>query len=198
MTTVYLVRHGAVDNPQGIEYGRLPGFPLSDRGRRQMTALGNDMKDAGIVPSTIISSPLLRAQESAKIISDVLGIRSNIRTDDQLMEWDQGQWTGHPTDEFAAVSGYYATPMRVVGMESLETMSERVRTAIAEAVASDPTGPIVIVSHREPIASALLSYLGKGFSAIHDIDLLVGSAWEVIFDDADPRCRKAFDRNAER
>lgn len=196
MTTVYLVRHGAVDNPQGIEYGRLPGFPLSDRGRRQITALAGDMERAGIHPSVIVSSPLLRAQESAKIFSDVL--KADVQTDDRVMEWDQGKWTGHQTKEFVAESGYYDTPLQTGGMESLEAMSERMRQAISEWTASRENGIVIIVSHREPIASALLSYLGKDISAIHDVDLLQASAWEVIFDGADPRCRKAFDRNAER
>ena len=35
-TTLYLVRHGEVHNPAGIIYGRLPGFGLSERGRRQI------------------------------------------------------------------------------------------------------------------------------------------------------------------
>ena len=36
-TTLYLIRHGEVHNPEGIIYGRLPGFGLSVRGRQQLT-----------------------------------------------------------------------------------------------------------------------------------------------------------------
>ena len=31
-TVVHLVRHGEVDNPAGVLYGRLPGFHLSEDG----------------------------------------------------------------------------------------------------------------------------------------------------------------------
>ena len=34
-TRVHVVRHGEVHNPDGILYGRLPGFRLSDTGRAQ-------------------------------------------------------------------------------------------------------------------------------------------------------------------
>jgi broad specificity phosphatase PhoE len=34
-TVVHLVRHGEVRNPDGMLYGRLPGYRLSDRGERQ-------------------------------------------------------------------------------------------------------------------------------------------------------------------
>ena len=33
-TTVHLLRHGEVDNPAGILYGRLPGYHLSELGRQ--------------------------------------------------------------------------------------------------------------------------------------------------------------------
>ncbi|HEV3068841.1 MAG TPA: histidine phosphatase family protein, partial [Streptosporangiaceae bacterium] len=32
-TVVHLLRHGEVDNPRGIIYGRLPGYHLSANGR---------------------------------------------------------------------------------------------------------------------------------------------------------------------
>ena len=35
---IHLVRHGEVENPKGIIYGRLPGFHLSERGQRQAAA----------------------------------------------------------------------------------------------------------------------------------------------------------------
>ena len=33
LTVVHLVRHGEVHNPDGVLYGRLPGFHLSELGR---------------------------------------------------------------------------------------------------------------------------------------------------------------------
>jgi broad specificity phosphatase PhoE len=38
VVTVHLLRHGEVHNPDGVLYGRLPGFRLSDLGERQAQA----------------------------------------------------------------------------------------------------------------------------------------------------------------
>ena len=62
-TVVHLLRHGEVFNPEGVLYGRLPGYVLSDLGHemagRAATALaGNDI-------TAVISSPMERAQQTA-------------------------------------------------------------------------------------------------------------------------------------
>ncbi|MFQ9337269.1 MAG: histidine phosphatase family protein, partial [Varibaculum sp.] len=40
LTTIHLMRHGEVDNPDGVLYGRLPGYHLTDLGKQmaQMSA----------------------------------------------------------------------------------------------------------------------------------------------------------------
>ena len=40
---IHLVRHGEVFNPQGVLYGRLPGYGLSDLGRRMAQAAADDL-----------------------------------------------------------------------------------------------------------------------------------------------------------
>ena len=83
MTTLYLVRHGEVDNPQGIIYGRLPGFGLSDRGREQIARAAEILRANG-PPTVLYASPLQRAQESAAILSEQLGIA--METDERIIE----------------------------------------------------------------------------------------------------------------
>ena len=65
-TTIYLVRHGHVHNPEAIHYGRLPRFGLSDEGRRQVDGAAKYLCDKPL--AAIFSSPLLRARQTAKII----------------------------------------------------------------------------------------------------------------------------------
>ena len=55
-TTIYLMRHGHVHNPQNILYGRLPGFSLSEMGIGQAQAAGEWLADKPI--SAIYSSPM--------------------------------------------------------------------------------------------------------------------------------------------
>ena len=80
--TIHLVRHGEVENPKGIIYGRLPGFRLSERGRQQAAAAGRRLADADV--GAIWASPLERAQETAQAIAEVHGLP--ITTDDRLLE----------------------------------------------------------------------------------------------------------------
>ena len=81
-TTVHLLRHGEVHNPEGVLYGRLPGFRLSDDGLQ----MAHDAADAlrGRDVTAVVASPLQRAQETAGPIAEVFGLP--IRTDERLIE----------------------------------------------------------------------------------------------------------------
>ncbi|WP_245562751.1 histidine phosphatase family protein [Nocardia araoensis] len=81
-TIVHVLRHGEVHNPNGILYGRLPGFSLSVAGRAQAAAVARTLADHDI--ALVIASPLQRAQETAEPIAaqhDVI-----VRTDENLIE----------------------------------------------------------------------------------------------------------------
>ena len=59
-TVVHLLRHGEVQNPDGVLYGRLPGFHLSPAGVVMAEHAAKAVADRDIV--TIVSSPLVRAR----------------------------------------------------------------------------------------------------------------------------------------
>ena len=61
-SVVHVVRHGQVHNPDGVLYGRQPGYGLSDLGRQMAERLGEYFADAPLVH--LVSSPLQRAQET--------------------------------------------------------------------------------------------------------------------------------------
>ncbi len=65
-TKISLVRHGLVNNPQGILYGRLPGFHLGEEGRAQAAAAAEALREAPL--ATVYSSPQTRAVETAEAI----------------------------------------------------------------------------------------------------------------------------------
>ena len=66
-TTISLLRHGLVENPEAVYYGRLPHFGLAARGRAQAIAAGRYLADANI--SAIYHSPLLRAEQTAGLVA---------------------------------------------------------------------------------------------------------------------------------
>ncbi|MDL9945142.1 histidine phosphatase family protein [Gordonia sp. ABSL11-1] len=79
-----MMRHGEVHNPDGILYGRLPGFRLSENGRAQARKVADTLADHDI--TAVFASPLQRAQETATPIASAHGL--SIVTDDELIEAD--------------------------------------------------------------------------------------------------------------
>ena len=65
-TVVHLLRHGEVRNPDGILYGRLRGYELSDLGRRMAERVADTVKERDI--THLVASPLQRAQETAAAV----------------------------------------------------------------------------------------------------------------------------------
>ncbi|GIG25521.1 histidine phosphatase family protein [Cellulomonas denverensis] len=87
-TTVHLMRHGEVHNPQGLLYGRLPGYHLSERGVAMAERVAAHLAGQAGGPrrdvTVLYASPLQRAQETAAPIAAALGL--DIRTDERLIE----------------------------------------------------------------------------------------------------------------
>ena len=81
-TVVHLVRHGQVENPRRVLYGRLPGYHLSARGRAQAELLAGHF--AGARLAAVLASPLERAQQTAAPIATAHSLE--VRTDLRLIE----------------------------------------------------------------------------------------------------------------
>src|SRR5260370_32156103 len=93
-TIVHLLRHGEVYTPEGVLYGRLPDFHLSETGVLMAKAAADWF--AGRDVAALLSSPLDRAQETAKPLAETLGLVPVL--DDRLLEATnrfEGQKFGH-------------------------------------------------------------------------------------------------------
>ena len=82
MTSVHVVRHGEVENPNKILYGRQSGWFLSKRGEEMAKVLGEWAKPLNI--GAVHASPLERAQQTAKPMADANNLIIN--TDERLIE----------------------------------------------------------------------------------------------------------------
>ena len=58
--------------------------PLTEKGRRQAERLGRHLAAIGFVPDAVITSPLVRARETAEIVADLVGVP--VRVDERLGE----------------------------------------------------------------------------------------------------------------
>lgn len=81
-TTVHLLRHGEVYNPDKVLYGRLPGYRLSHLGEAMAARAAEVLKNRDI--TVLISSPLERAQQTMAPVAKALNLP--VALDDRLLE----------------------------------------------------------------------------------------------------------------
>lgn len=157
-TTIHLVRHGKVENPKGVIYGRLPGYHLSELGKQQAQAAAAHLKDAAI--GALWSSPMERAQETAAIINEPHGLE--MITDERLTEtlnsfegvrrtW-RGILLGHPLKWWRL-----RNPMRPSWGETFAQVKERTLEVVWQAAEAAGGNDVVIVSHQTPVLVARLA-----------------------------------------
>ena len=151
-TVVHLLRHGEVYNPEGVLYGRLPGYHLSQLGRAMAQRVADSLVDRDIV--RVIASPLERAQETAQPTAERLGL--DIWTDPLVTEAGnvfQGQRFGvgggalrHPRTWW-----HLRNPARPSWGEPYREVVTRMLTAIGNARDVARGHEALIVSHQLPI-----------------------------------------------
>lgn len=161
MRRLVLVRHGETDWNVA---GRLQGasdIPLNDNGREQARAAAPDIARQFPV-STVFSSQLSRAVETATIIADAMGAR--VVVDERLQERAYGVWEGlseeercaeHPDENDRWERG---EEPRIEGYESHVAVCARAMAAIDELTAAD--GTHVIVSHGSTTRVLVTALLG--------------------------------------
>ncbi|MGO2110009.1 MAG: histidine phosphatase family protein [Pseudoclavibacter sp.] len=151
---LHLVRHGEVDNPDGILYGRLPAFGLTDRGQRMAQSAADDLAAHAVPATRLVVSPLQRTRESAAPIAAALGLEPQF--DDRIIEpWNRF--------EGRRMKGRYGTlrrpaswrhlwnPARPSWGEPYASIRDRMREAALEAIAAAEGGDVIMVSHQLPI-----------------------------------------------
>jgi broad specificity phosphatase PhoE len=145
ITIIHFLRHGAVENPKSIRYGRLPGIHLSEVGRRHVESLSSFFLNRAI--TTIYSSPLERTQQTATLIGLALP-HVPIVHDARLLEVKlSSQYEGKRRD----IS--FAYPIdQTREAETVSQVLERVAMFIEEKVITHSGSEIIAVSHADPIA----------------------------------------------
>ena len=155
--TLHLVRHGEVENPKGLIYGRLPGYNLSERGRRQAESAAGRLSGADL--GAVWSSPLERAQETAQAIASAHGIE--VVTDARLTE--SGSTFEGITRGIATIvrSGRHLrslrNPWRPSWGETFDDIRARMLSAAGEALGRAGGREVALVSHQTPVLVARLA-----------------------------------------
>ncbi|MGH3969217.1 MAG: histidine phosphatase family protein [Mycobacterium sp.] len=161
-TRIHLVRHGEVYNPDGVLYGRLPGFRLSDKGNRQAQAVADALADCDVV--AVIASPLQRAQETAAPIAGRYDLP--VDTDADLIEstnilQGRGVSPGDGAWRDPLVWWHLRNPFTPSWGEPYAQIAARMTTAVDKARARAAGHEAVCVSHQLPIWTLRLHLTGR-------------------------------------
>ena len=166
-TTVHVLRHGEVHNPEGVLYGRLPDYHLSDLGVAMAVRIAEHLKGEDVVH--LVSSPLERAQETAAPSAAMLELPVTI--DERLIEagnvYEGGPIQSGPKD-FAHPRNWWRlrNPAKPSWGEPYTEQRDRMWAAINDAAAENPDHETVMVSHQLPIWVARMSFEQRRF--LHD------------------------------
>lgn len=165
-TTVFLVRHGQTEGNARHLFVGSTDVPLDEVGERQAIALGKRLE--GTELDRIVSSPLLRARQTADHMANVTGtpvqINPGLREIDfgdiegRTIEWFQ---TNHP--ELAAVHADPANEgVAWPNGESRASFNARVLETFVELLRQCAHETIALVCHGDVIG-AILSHIQGGY-----------------------------------
>jgi len=184
-TTVHVARHGEVENPEKILYGRQPGWRLSNRGLQMAETLGEWSKSINL--GALHVSPLQRAQETAAPIARAHGIE--ITTDERLIE-AANVFEGKSFELGSGVLKHPSSwrhlynPWKPSWGEPYEEQINRMLAAIFAARKAANGKDAIVVSHQLPIW--ILRSAIEGRSLLHDPRKRIctlASVTSVHFDD---------------
>lgn len=137
---IVAVRHGETEwSARGRHTGRTD-IPLSDEGRRQAALVGRRL--AGRRFALVLSSPLSRALDTCRLA----GFGDHVQLDDDLVEWDYGEYEGLTTEEITARRpGWWMWTDGYPGGEMPADVAARCDRVIARCRAAD--GDVAVFAH---------------------------------------------------
>lgn len=182
--TILLVRHAAHGHLDRRLSGRMPGVPLSDKGRTQAVRLGAAL--AGQRIDRVECSPLERTRDTADAIADAHGLVP--AAVDALVEIDFGDWTGARFDDLcgdAAWDRWNATraTARVPGGEAMAEAQARIAAHIAVTAAMRAGETVVMVTHSDMIRAAVAYVLGLSLDNLLRFEIDPASITRIVAGD---------------
>jgi broad specificity phosphatase PhoE len=161
-TVVHLLRHGEVHNPNGVLYGRLPNYHLSELGREMAHRVAEHLADSDV--THLVSSPLERAQETAAPASRTFALPVTI--DERLIEAGnvfEGKTFGVGDGSLRRPAHwwYLRNPLRPSWGEPYREIAQRMLAAVTTARDAARGHEALCVSHQLPIWTARSFVTGR-------------------------------------
>ena len=161
-TRLVRVRHAVTPQTGPLLSGRKPGIDRSDEGRAQAKAVGLRLAPP-VKIDRIFASPIERTQQTAQAIAEHHSLE--VVTLDGVIEAEYGDWTGGAIAELARTDLWRVVQTapsraRFPNGEGIAEMQARMVAALDELITNYAGENIVVVSHADPIKSAIAHYTG--------------------------------------
>lgn len=155
-TKIHIMRHGEVHNPEGLLYGRMPGFELTARGHAMAKMIADSLLNRGADIAEVIASPLKRAQQTAQ--PTALAYELPITADTRLIE-SANHFEGQAVNAHRLALAhprnwkYFIHPTRPSWGEPYTQVASRMSAAVSAALPRVQGREALLVSHQMPIVS---------------------------------------------
>lgn len=156
MAQLTLLRHGQTEWSEAGRHTGVTDIPLTPEGEKQAAAIGRHLTDARF--ALVLTSPRQRARETARIAG-----LPEPQVDDDLVEWDYGEYEGRTTPEISAELG---RPWRLFADGVPDGETARQIAARADAVLArvrpvlDDGGAVALVGHGHQLRVLTARWLG--------------------------------------
>lgn len=150
-----VIRHGETEWSRSGRHTGRTDVPLTDRGRSEARDAGRTLQGWNL--DRAYCSPLQRARETAEIVAPPCGVV----LDDDLVEWDYGDFEGETTPETRErIPEWSIWTHEIIGGESYDEVGERVDRFLAGVEREVPTGNAVVFAHGHLLAILIARWCG--------------------------------------
>ena len=191
MTTLYLLRHGAIEGNSEKRFVGQFDLPLSEKGRQQAKTWHQQLKDDEF--SMIWCSNLLRTRETAALVCP--GMRHNVRLSADLREISLGSWDGvamtqirKQFPELWQARGEDFSGFRPPGGESFADLKKRV-VPVVENILNQTEGKVLLITHAGVIRVLLCHVLQIPLSNLFRVHLDYGALTIIEYKNYTPRVK---------
>ena len=164
MKRLYLLRHGQTEfNVKKLVQGRCDS-PLTDLGRQQARAAAAWLKAHGVVPDKVVSSPLGRAMDTARLVAcELLGPDAAVEPCEGIIERSYGTFEEGPHDALPTDVWDPGEDLIPFGGEGSQTLLERMVATLTNLMSAKDTETLLAVSHGSASRQFIKAAAPEGF-----------------------------------
>lgn len=164
MKRLYLLRHGQTEfNVKKLVQGRCDS-PLTVLGRQQARAAAAWLKAHGVVPDKVVSSPLGRAMDTARLIAcELLGPDAAVEPCEGIIERCYGTFEEGPHDALPTDVWDPGEDLIPFGGEGSHALQERMVATLTNLMSAKDTETLLAVSHGSASRQFIKAAAPEGF-----------------------------------